>query len=119
MSTKRVLIVEDEAALAHALSLKLAHEGLYVKSAGSGQECLDILAKEHFDVILLDLVMPILDGFQVLEKMKDLPARPIVFALSNLSQVADEKQALALGAQKFFVKSNTPLVTIVQAVKNA
>ncbi|HEU4965933.1 MAG TPA: response regulator [Candidatus Saccharimonadales bacterium] len=117
MQTKRVLIVEDEAPLAHALSLKLGHEGCETAIADSGQACLDILESQQFDVLLLDLVMPVVDGFQVLEKLQHAPKRPVIFALSNLSQQDDEKRALSLGAQKFFVKSNTPLAVIVQEVK--
>jgi DNA-binding response OmpR family regulator len=116
--TKKVLIVEDEKPLAHALELKLQHEGFTVKVASDGQQCLDTLKSEPFDVVLLDLVMPVLDGFQVLEKLKDMPARPAVFVLSNLSQHEDEARVLELGAKKFFIKSDTPLTTIVAEVKN-
>jgi len=117
--SKSVLIVEDEAPLAHALSLKLQHEGYQTAIAESGQACLDALQGQQFDVILLDLVMPVMDGFQVLEHIQHMPKRPTVYALSNLSQQDDEKRALELGAQKFFVKSNTALATIVQTVKEA
>ena len=112
-----ILIVEDERALAHALELKLTHEGFTVVVATNGQECLDISAQQHFDVILLDLIMPVMDGFQVLEHLRTRPSMPAVFVLSNLSQHEDETRALALGARKFFIKSNTPLTTIVEEVK--
>ncbi|HXH26409.1 MAG TPA: response regulator [Candidatus Acidoferrum sp.] len=114
---RRVLIVEDEKTLAHALNLKLLHEGFAVTLAGNGQECLDLLAKEQFDVVLLDLVMPEVNGFQVLEQIKDKPNKPIIFVLSNLSQPEDETRVLALGAKKFFIKSDTPLTTIVDEIK--
>ncbi|MGF7228741.1 MAG: response regulator [Candidatus Saccharibacteria bacterium] len=116
---KRVLIVEDEKPLAHALQLKLEHEGFAVTAVSNGQECLDILTTERFDVLLLDLIMPILDGFQVLERLQALPTRPVTFVLSNLSQHEDEERVLQLGARKFFIKSDTPLTTIVEEVKKA
>lgn len=116
---KKVLIVEDEKPLAHALELKLSHEGFNVTVASDGEECLRILREEKFDVLLLDLIMPMLDGFQVLERLKQLPNQPAVFVLSNLSQHEDEERVLGLGARKFFIKSDTPLTTIVDEVKAA
>ncbi len=116
---KRVLIVEDEKPLSHALELKLTSEGYTTVVATNGQEALDALKNAEFDVMLLDLMMPTVDGFQVLQQMKGLASSPIVFVLSNLSQHEDEEKALALGAKKFFIKSDTPLSTIVEEVKNA
>ncbi len=114
---KKVLVVEDEKPLSHALQLKLEHEGYAVTTASDGQECVDLVKNQQFDVILLDLIMPVMDGFQVLEQLKTLPTMPAVFVLSNLSQHEDEQRVLALGARKFFIKSDTPLTTIVEEVK--
>lgn len=115
---KKVLIVEDEKPLSHALQLKLTNEGCVVTQAFNGQEALDLIQKQGFDVMLLDLMMPTVDGFQVLQKMSGLPHKPVVFVLSNLSQHEDEERVLSLGAAKFFIKSDTPLSTIVEAVKS-
>ena len=118
--SKRVLIVEDEKPLAHALELKLTSEGFSTKVATNGQEALDILKTEVYDVMLLDLMMPTIDGFQVLQQIQGLDKKPAaVFVLSNLSQQEDEERALSLGAKKFFIKSDTALSTIVDEVKNA
>jgi len=114
---KRVLIIEDEKPLAHALALKLGHEGLEAVTASNGQTGLDILANQTFDVVLLDLMMPVMDGFQVLEALQKLEQHPAVFVLSNLSQREDEQRVLSLGATKYFIKSNTPLSVIVEEVK--
>lgn len=114
---KHVLIVEDEKPLSHALELKLQHEGFAVTVANNGQECLDLIGSQKFDVVLLDLMMPVIDGFQVLEQLQKLQRSPAVFVLSNLSQQEDEQRVLALGAKKFFIKSDTPLTTIVEEVK--
>ncbi len=116
---KHVLIVEDEKALSHALELKLTHEGFLVTIASNGQECLDLVATQHFDVLLLDLIMPVMDGFQVLEKLGAKTSQTAVFVLSNLSQHEDEERVLSLGARKFFIKSDTPLTTIVDEVRKA
>jgi DNA-binding response OmpR family regulator len=119
MATKHVLIVEDERPLAHALDLKLQHEGLKPTVATNGKEGLDLILKGGFDVVLLDMMMPVMDGFQVLQGMKDMPNRPTVFVLSNLSQREDESRVLEAGAAKYFIKADTPLAVIVDEVKNA
>lgn len=114
---KRILIVEDEKPLAHALELKLQHEGFLTVVASNGQECLELIGSQQFDAVLLDLMMPVMDGFQVLEQLRQKPSKPVVFVLSNLSQHEDEERVLALGARKFFIKSDTPLTSIVEEVK--
>lgn len=118
-SQKRVLIVEDEKPLSHALELKLQHEGFETAVAQNGEECLKLIGEQKFDVVLLDLMMPVLDGFQVLERLQPKSKQLPVFVLSNLSQAEDEQRVLALGARKFFIKSDTPLGVIVDEVKNA
>lgn len=119
MAQKQVLIVEDEKPLSHALELKLTHEGFKVTVAQDGQAALDLIAKNGYDVVLLDLMMPVIDGFQVLAQLKTAGSMPYVIVLSNLSQREDEERVLALGARQYFVKSNTPLAVIVEEVKKA
>jgi CheY-like chemotaxis protein len=114
---KKVLVVEDEKPLAHALELKLQHEGMSVFIAANGQECLDILKSEACDVVLLDMMMPVMDGFQTLQQITQLPNPPIVFALSNLSVHDDQQRVIDLGAKKYFIKSDTPLGVIVEEIK--
>lgn len=114
---KRVLIVEDERPLSHALELKLQHEGFTTVVAQNGEECLKAINEQTFDVVLLDLVMPVLDGFQVLEQLHSKASKPTVFVLSNLSQVEDEDRVRKLGAKRYFIKSDTPLEVIVDEVK--
>ena len=116
---KRVLIVEDERPLSHALELKLQHEGFATVLAQNGEECLKAINEQTFDVVLLDLVMPVLDGFQVLEQLQNKENRPAVFVLSNLSQAEDEDRVIKLGAKKYFIKSDTPLETIINEVRQA
>jgi len=116
---KKVLVVEDEKPLAHALELKLTHEGFATTVARNGQEALDLIRSQPFDVVLLDMMMPIMDGFHVLENLQDMQNKPVIFVLSNLSTRDDEGKILALGAKKYFIKSNTPLAQIVAEVKAA
>lgn len=113
---KSILIIEDEKPLAHALELKLQKSGCQVTVARNGQEGLDLLDRSQFTAVLLDLMMPIVDGFQVLEHIKTLEHKPTTFVLSNLSQAEDEQRVIALGAKKYFVKSDTPLAVIVNEI---
>ena len=119
MAAKRVLIVEDERPLSHALDLKLKHEGFDSVVANNGKEGLDLILSGGFDVVLLDMMMPVMDGFQVLKELKQQDKMPIVFVLSNLSQREDEARVIEAGARKYFIKSDTPLSVIVEEVKNA
>jgi DNA-binding response OmpR family regulator len=77
-----------------------------------------LLDKEKFDVVLLDMMMPVMDGFQVLRELQKRPVKPTVFVLSNLSQREDESRVLEAGAKKYFIKANTPLSVIVEEIKS-
>lgn len=114
---KKVLVVEDERPMAKALNLKLSRSGFEVKTVSNGQEALEILAKEKFDLILLDLVMPKMDGFRFLEKISSWKQKPEVIVLSNLSQEEDIERVRKLGAKDYFVKSDTPIAQIVNQVR--
>ncbi len=117
-SIKKILVTEDEKPMAKALALKLNHEGFEAQEAHNGEEALDLLAKEKFDLMLLDLMMPRMDGFSVLEKIKEAGYTTKVIVTSNLSQEEDRKRAKDLGAIDYFVKSDTPLNKIVEYIKN-
>lgn len=116
-SPKKILIIDDERPVALALELKLKHAGFDTMSARNGEEGLEILEKEKFSLILLDLMMPKIDGFKVLETLKLREDKTPVMVLSNLGQMEDEIRAKKLGAVGFFVKSNTPLSSIVERLK--
>lgn len=116
---KRVLVVEDERPLANVLKLKLEHDGIETVIAQNGKQCMDALASGHFDVILLDMLMPVMNGFQVLDEISKMADKPVVFALSNLSVTDDQSKVLAMGAKKYFIKSDTPLAVILDEIKNA
>lgn len=113
---KKILIIEDEKPMAHALELKLTHAGFEVKAVFNGEEGIKLLQKETYALILLDLVMPNVDGFTVLEILKEKKIKTPVMVLTNLSQDKDEERTKALGAKEFFIKSNTPIATIVEKV---
>lgn len=112
---KKILIVEDERPLAHALELKFTHEGYDVTIATDGEEGLKVANASKFDMILLDLIMPQMDGFTFMEQLKK---KSPVIVLSNLGQDEDRERAESLGAIDYFVKSNTPITDIIKKVQS-
>ena len=114
---KKILIVEDEKPMAMALVLKLNKSGFEAEAVFNGEEAIDILAKEKFDLIVLDLIMPKADGFQVLAKLKEIGSQTPVIVSSNLSQAEDFNRAKKLGAVDFFVKSDTSIAEVVEHIK--
>jgi len=115
---KRILIVEDEKPLARALELKLLNSGFRPRIAVDGQEALDYLKKEKFDLILLDLVMPNISGFDVLEKMLAEKNKTPVIVTSNLGQEEDLKKVEKFGIKKYFIKSDVSIVDIINYIKD-
>jgi len=116
-STKKILIAEDEKPMAHALDLKLKHSGFETKVVFDGQEALEAIKAEKFDLILLDLMMPKKDGFAVLTEMKNQQNTTPVIVLSNLSQAEDEERAKKMGAKDYFIKTDIPLTEIIEQIK--
>lgn len=114
---KKVLIVEDEKPMARALELKLKKEGLDAQAVFNGEQALEILEKDAIDLVLLDLIMPKMDGFALMEEIKNKGIKTKILVTSNLSQVSDYKKAEDLGAAGFFVKSDTSIIEVVKKVK--
>ena len=114
---KKVLVVEDDTLLSSLLSRKLSetYEILYTPT---GEAALDILSKDIPNLILLDVVLPGMDGFEVLRRIKADPktAGVHVVILSNLSQDEDIAKGKQLGADQYVVKVSLTLDEIVQMV---
>ncbi|MEK7123945.1 MAG: response regulator [Patescibacteria group bacterium] len=115
---KKILIVEDEKPMVLALELKLKNAGFKTKTASNGEEALETLSKEKFDLILLDLVLPEKNGFAVLAEMRGRGDETPVIVLSNLGQKEDIKRTKELGAANYFVKAETSITEIVGHIKN-
>ncbi len=113
---KKVLIVEDERPMARAMELKLKSSGLEPVIAYNGEDAIGLLGKDKFSLILLDLVMPGKNGFDVLLWAKDNGVDAPVIVLSNLGQEEDRKRAKDLGAIDYLVKADTPISKIVEIV---
>ncbi|TSC80544.1 MAG: sensory transduction protein [Candidatus Peregrinibacteria bacterium Gr01-1014_25] len=115
---KRILIIEDERPLAHALELKLTHEGHETVVASTGQIGFEQGLSGKFDLILLDLILPEMDGFTVLKELRAKKVKTPVIVLSNLGQEEDKHKAEDLGVAAYLVKSNAPLAEIVTLVQS-
>lgn len=113
----RILIAEDEKPISRALELKLQKDGFDTAVAFDGKQALDMLASEAFDLIILDLVMPVKDGFVVLEELKKRGDTTPFIVASNLGQSDDIARVAAYGAKDYFIKSNTPISEVVRHVK--
>lgn len=114
-----VLIVEDDEFLRSLAAKRLDKEGLGVQVAVDGETAVAVAKEVKPDVIVLDLILPGLDGFEVLEKIKaeeSLKAVPII-VFSNLGQKEDIERAQYLGAANFLVKSNFTLDDLLDKVK--
>lgn len=116
---KKILIVEDEKPLAHALELKMTHEGYETTVASTGDAGMREAITGKYDLILLDLILPGVDGFTILQEMKNKKIKTVVIILSNLGQDEDRKKAQDFGAKDYLIKSNVPLSDIVKVVKSA
>jgi DNA-binding response OmpR family regulator len=109
MNTKKILIIEDDKALCTVLKTKLEQKGCSVELAHDGKEGLHKVDSDHFDIILLDLLMPQMDGFTFLSELKNKKITTPVIVTTNLSQDEDRSKALALGAKDFFIKADISL----------
>jgi CheY-like chemotaxis protein len=116
---QRILLVEDDVFIYKAYSVGLTRAGYDVTVAKDGEEAMDMLKKEKFQLVLLDLILARLDGFEVLKRIKadDMLKNIPVIVLSNLSQPQDIQRCKQLGAADYFVKADMPLVKIVEETK--
>jgi two-component system response regulator PilR (NtrC family) len=105
MSEKnRILIVDDEEALRTVLSSELVSEGYDVRSAGDGDEAIDTLEQEKFDLVLLDIKMPRVSGFDVLKHVKERHPGTKVVMLTGFADLKNAIESKKLGAEDFVSK---------------
>ena len=117
----KILIIEDDKFLRELIARKLLQENFKILEAVDGEGGLKKIKEEKPDLILLDLILPGIDGFEVLSKMKDDPALasiPVII-LSNLGQREDVERGLKLGAVDYLVKAHFTPNEIIEKVKVA
>ena len=113
---KKILVAEDEKPMAKILSMKLERTGFDVTTVNNGEEAVAALGEKEFDLVLLDLIMPKKDGFQVLEEIRGQNIDVPVIVTSNLSKEMEVAQAKEMGAIDYLVKTNVNLSEIVARI---
>ena len=114
-----VLVVEDDVSLLNALVDKFSREGFSVLEAKNGEEGLEIALQKHPDVILLDVVMPKMDGMTMLKRLRENEWGKTagVIILTNLSELAKVSEAVTHGSFEYLVKSDWKIEDVVAKVK--
>ena len=117
--TKKILLAEDDKYVLRAYKDGLERAGFEVLIATDGNEALERIKKDAPDLILLDLIMPVKNGFEVLEELavdRSLKKIPVVI-LSNLGQDSDVKKGKELGAIDYLIKSDYSMKEVIEKVK--
>lgn len=119
MEKKKVMIVEDDTVLANALKLALENEGYELSMATDGEEAERMIKEEVPDLILLDLLLPIKNGFEVLKVMRQNPdTKDIsVVILTNFEQETSINEGKKLGAKDYIVKANVDIQDVPTIVR--
>jgi len=120
-SAKTILIIEDDKFLRELIAQKLLKEDYGVSEAVDGEEGIRKIKEEKPDLILLDLILPGIDGFEVLTRMRDDPeisSIPVII-LSNLGQKEDVERGLKLGAKDYLIKAHFTPGEIIEKIKKS
>lgn len=115
---KKILIVEDEPQMQKVLEKKVSSLGYKTLVANDGDTALKKILEGGIDLILLDIIMPVKSGFDVLEQMRSKDIDIPVIILSNLGDDEDFETAKRLGAKDYFVKSNISLRDITAKIED-
>ncbi|HXR49653.1 MAG TPA: response regulator [Verrucomicrobiae bacterium] len=116
---KRILLVEDDDGLANVYVSRLQAEGFDVRRVANGEEALAAALSYHPDLVLLDVMMPKVSGFDVLDILRNTPetANLKIIMLTALSQQSDKERAEALGVDDYLVKSQVVIADVVDRIR--
>jgi DNA-binding response OmpR family regulator len=117
---QRILLVEDDDALANVYISRLQAEGFDVRRVKNGEDALATTLSYHPDLIILDVMMPKVSGFDVLDILRNTPetANVKVIMLTALSQPSDQERAKALGADDYLVKSQVVIADVIDRIRH-
>ncbi len=117
---KRILLVEDDDALANVYVMRLQAEGMDIRRVSNGEDALAAVLSYHPDVVLLDVMMPKVSGFDVLDILRNTPetANTKIIMLTALSQESDKARAESLGVDDYLVKSQVVIADVVDRIKH-
>jgi DNA-binding response OmpR family regulator len=115
-----ILIVEDDSFLSKTLTRQLEKMSMQVTHVKNGEDALLAMRSENFDMVLLDVILPKKNGFEVLEEVsKDEKLQDIkIVVMSNIGSPADMESAISMGALDYFVKTDTSLFSMVQMIEH-
>ena len=115
----RILLVEDDMALASAYKVRMEAEGFDVRHCPNGEEAIQMALDYHPDLILLDIMMPKISGYDVLDILRHTPetAHTKIIILTALSQPSDQARAKELGADEFLIKSQAVITDVMRRIR--
>jgi len=117
--TKKILVVDDDSSMVRLISQVLSSKGYEVLESNNGQDALRLLYSQKPDLVLLDVVMPVMDGWQTCSRIRDISAAiPIIMLTGQRKTEEDVAQGLDYGADEYLIKpvGNKELVARVQAM---
>lgn len=115
-----ILLIDDDPLIVDMYTLKLKGAGFGVETAADGKKGLEKIKQGGWDVVLLDVVLPVMDGFEVLKKLAEdkMVAHPPIILLTNLGQKEDVEKGLKLGAADYLIKADfTPSEVVAKVNK--
>jgi len=118
MDKAQILVAEDDAVLREVYSKKFTLSGFGIKTVANGQEAINSIIEKMPDILILDLNMPVLDGFSVLEKFPREKRKFPVIVLTNFGNEQNKERAKKLGADDYFVKNEMTIKSLLEMVEN-
>ncbi|MBN2087208.1 response regulator [Candidatus Peregrinibacteria bacterium] len=116
-NTKKILIIEDTPAIAQAVTAGLEQFGFKIEVATDGDEGLKKIQENHYNLVILDLVMPKKTGFDVLNNLKSIGNKTPVYVYSNMLEDCTKEDVINAGALAYFDKSKISLERLIGEVK--
>lgn len=119
VNNKKVLIVEDDPVLIRMYSTKLITEGFGVTTATNGEEGLQKVVSENFDIVVLDIMMPRMSGIDMLKKLREDNSNlqiPFII-LTNLTEKEQQEEATRLGVKEFLIKADLLPSDLVKTIR--
>ncbi len=117
---KRILLVEDDESLANVYLTRLQAEGFDVKRVANGEDALSTALSYHPDLVLLDVMMPVVSGFDVLDILRNTPetANLKIIMLTALSQESDQERAKSLKVDDYLIKSQVVIADVIDRIRH-